>query len=81
LRILQIDSKSADVRLQPVILAKARHPTTTKGKDTVKKTQLLETLRRERADWEALLAQVDQARMTRPGVAGAWSVKDVITHE
>jgi len=46
----------------------------------MQKFQLLETLRRERADWEALLTQVDPAHMTRPGVAGAWSVKDVIAH-
>jgi uncharacterized protein (TIGR03083 family) len=44
------------------------------------KTEFLETLQRERAQWEALLAQVDPDRMTQPGVVGEWSVKDIIAH-
>jgi uncharacterized protein (TIGR03083 family) len=34
----------------------------------------------ERAEWDALLDQVGPARMAEPGVAGEWSVKDIIAH-
>ncbi|MCC7355804.1 MAG: phosphoribosylanthranilate isomerase [Anaerolineae bacterium] len=44
------------------------------------KAQFLDNLQTERARWEALLAQVDKARLTEQGVAGEWSVKDVIAH-
>ncbi len=46
----------------------------------MKKGELLKVLRRERAQWDALLARIDRSRMTQPGVAGEWSVKDVIAH-
>ncbi len=41
---------------------------------------LLDVLRRERAAWDALLAQVPPQRLTEPGVDGDWSVKDVVAH-
>ncbi len=47
------------------------------------KTTFLAALRRERAAWEALLAEVGalgEARMTQPGVIGEWSIKDIIAH-
>lgn len=47
------------------------------------KATFLATLRRERAAWDALLAEagaLDEAHMTQPGVNGAWSVKDSIAH-
>jgi uncharacterized protein (TIGR03083 family) len=44
------------------------------------KRKLLDLIRAERAQWDALLAQVDQARMTEPGMAGDWSLKDIIAH-
>ncbi len=44
------------------------------------KAEFLERQRRARAEWEALLAEVGPDRMTRPGTAGYWSVKDVIAH-
>ncbi len=44
------------------------------------KRQFLETLKMERARWEALLAEVGEARMERGGVTGEWSVKDIIAH-
>jgi len=44
------------------------------------KTEFRELLRSGRAAWEALLAEVGEARMTQPGLAGAWSVKDIIAH-
>ncbi len=44
------------------------------------KTTLLKTLIETRAAWEALLAQIDEEQMLKPGAAGKWSVKDVIAH-
>jgi uncharacterized protein (TIGR03083 family) len=44
------------------------------------KPRLLDLLRTRRAAWDAALAQVPAARLTEPGVAGEWSVKDVINH-
>src|SRR5215470_19364468 len=44
------------------------------------KTTFISTLRQSRAEWEALLAQIDEERMLQPGAAGKWSVKDVIAH-
>jgi len=37
-------------------------------------------LRSERAQWNALLAQVGLQRMEIPGVEGDWSVKDLVAH-
>jgi hypothetical protein len=48
--------------------------------DQMTKARLLEILRAKRAAWDALLARVPAARMTEPGVAGEWSVKDIIAH-
>ncbi len=48
---------------------------------TVKtKTQLLSELQDEQAAWEALLHTIDEERMTEPGVAGEWSIKDIVAH-
>ncbi len=44
------------------------------------KSIFLDTLRVERAQWEALLGEVGEARMLQPGAAGEWSVKDIIAH-
>jgi uncharacterized damage-inducible protein DinB len=44
------------------------------------KTVFINTLKQSRAEWEALLAQIDEERMLQPGAAGKWSVKDVIVH-
>jgi hypothetical protein len=44
------------------------------------KATFLDNLERGRAQWDALLAQVDKARMAAPGVADEWSLKDVIAH-
>jgi uncharacterized damage-inducible protein DinB len=44
------------------------------------KTKLIETLRAKRAAWDALLAAAPEERMTEPGAAGAWSVKDIVAH-
>lgn len=49
------------------------------GLDT-SKAQLLADLRSEQAGWEALLAEIGTDHMTQPGVAGEWSVKDIVAH-
>lgn len=46
----------------------------------MKKTTFINTLKETRAEWEALLAQVDEDQMLQPGAAGKWSVKDIIAH-
>ena len=43
-------------------------------------SQLLELIQQGRRQWDDLLAQVSEERMTQPGVAGDWSVKDIIAH-
>ena len=42
--------------------------------------QLLEVMRTARSNWDALLAEVGEARLTEPGVEGNWSLKDIIAH-
>jgi hypothetical protein len=44
------------------------------------KQQMLETMARTRAAWQALLADVGEERMTVAGVTGDWSVKDIVAH-
>jgi hypothetical protein len=44
------------------------------------KGQVLEAIDRESADWEALLAQVGEARMLEPGAMGDWTFKDLVAH-
>ena len=42
--------------------------------------QLLEVMRTARSEWEALLSEAGEARLTEPGVEGDWSLKDIIAH-
>lgn len=44
------------------------------------KAELIHELHKEYQNWQALLAQIDPARMDEPGMAGDWSVKDMIAH-
>ena len=44
------------------------------------KEELLTILWRMRADLERLVAEAGPSRMELPGVAGEWSIKDVIAH-
>jgi uncharacterized damage-inducible protein DinB len=46
----------------------------------INKETFLKMLQTTRAQWEALLKEVDEASMTRPGVEGEWSMKDIIAH-
>jgi hypothetical protein len=47
---------------------------------SMNKTELLDDLNKEQAQWEALLAQIGEARMDQAGVAGHWSIKDIVAH-
>src|SRR5579864_919180 len=49
------------------------------GLDT-SKAQLLDDLRSEQVAFEALLDEIGESHMTQPGVAGDWSIKDVVAH-
>src|SRR5260221_5710656 len=44
------------------------------------KAQLLSDLNDEQAQWEALLRDIGEDHMTQPGVAGEWSIKDIVAH-
>lgn len=44
------------------------------------KTQLLDEMRNEQTQWEALLRDIGEEHMTQPGVAGEWSIKDIVAH-
>jgi hypothetical protein len=46
----------------------------------ITKAYLLAELRAARNEWDALMAEVGEERMTQPGATGSWSVKDVIAH-
>ncbi len=47
---------------------------------SVNKAQLLDELKDENARWESLLDDIGEAHMTQPGVAGEWSIKDIVAH-
>lgn len=44
------------------------------------KAQLLDDLKDEQTQWEALLQDIGEEHMTQPGVAGEWSIKDIVAH-
>lgn len=44
------------------------------------KSDLLDWLQEENRQWEALLAQIGPERMEQGGVAGHWSIKDIVAH-
>jgi len=46
----------------------------------MRRSDLVAQLRSENEAWEALLADIGEERMEQPGVAGAWSIKDVVAH-
>ncbi len=58
-------------------MAKDEHEMTDEAKTTAR---LLELIRTERAAFNAWVARVDPARRDEPGVAGEWSLKDVVAH-
>ena len=46
----------------------------------ITKAQILQELRAARAEWDALMDEVGEARLLEPGATGVWSVRDVIAH-
>jgi uncharacterized protein (TIGR03083 family) len=48
--------------------------------ETLSKATLLENLRSDHADMEAILGGLTEEQMNRPGVIGSWSIKDLIAH-
>ena len=44
------------------------------------KSELLNWLQEEYQKWEAFLDQIGEAPMDQPGVAGDWSMKDIVAH-
>ena len=46
----------------------------------MRQADLLAELNAENEAWEGLLADIGEDRMEEPGVAGAWSIKDVVAH-
>jgi hypothetical protein len=44
------------------------------------KAQFLDDMRDEQAYWETLLRDIGEDNMTQPGVAGEWSIKDIVAH-
>jgi uncharacterized protein (TIGR03083 family) len=44
------------------------------------RADLLHTIERERAAWQALLAEVGEERLQEPGPMGAWTFKDLAAH-
>ena len=44
------------------------------------KSELIQHLEEENRKYEAFLAQIRPDRMDQPGVAGHWSVKDIVAH-
>lgn len=44
------------------------------------KAELLNGLHEEYRTWQALLDQIGPTRMIQPGVAGPWSIKDIVAH-
>ncbi|MGH2486960.1 MAG: ClbS/DfsB family four-helix bundle protein [Ktedonobacterales bacterium] len=49
-------------------------------KNNTSKARLLDDLRHEQAQWEALLHDIGEDHMTQPNVAGEWSIKDIVAH-
>jgi hypothetical protein len=48
--------------------------------DHMAKGELLEKIATSYANWQALVDRVPRERMTEPGFAGEWSLKDVLAH-
>ena len=46
----------------------------------MRKAELITQLNSENQAWEALLGAIGEERMDETGVAGAWSIKDVVAH-
>ena len=43
-------------------------------------SQFLKTIQQARIEWKTLLEPIDQSKMAQSGVAGSWSLKEIIAH-
>lgn len=50
------------------------------GSEKMNKRTLVDSMVATRKDWDELMAEVGEARMTIPAIYNGWSVKDVIGH-
>lgn len=46
----------------------------------MRKSEMIAAIKTGHDKWLGLLAEVGKERMTTPGVAGEWSVKDIVAH-
>jgi hypothetical protein len=46
----------------------------------MRRAELVAELNAEQAAWEGLLGEVGEERMEEPGIAGEWSIKDIVAH-
>lgn len=51
-----------------------------RGRHQVNKAELLTRMDKAHAEWQSLLGEIEQDRLTEPGVTGEWSVKDLVAH-
>ncbi len=42
--------------------------------------RFMQTLKSERAEWDALIARFGDAQLAAPGIEGEWSARDVVAH-
>lgn len=48
--------------------------------ETITKQSVLDVIDDERAEWDALIAKIDPARMEQPDFTGGWTFKDIVAH-
>lgn len=48
--------------------------------DSARRKELIHILESAQADLEQVIAGLDEGELTRPGVVGEWSVKDILAH-
>ena len=46
----------------------------------MRRAELVQQMNSEQEAWEGLLGQIGEDRMEEPGVAGSWSIKDIVAH-
>ncbi len=66
-----------------VILSKAKDLSARQGltgERIMDNKTFIDNLIDTRAQWDALIAQIDEQWMLEPDVEGKWSVKDIIAH-
>jgi len=49
-------------------------------KDPTSKSELIQDIHTARNEWDTLIAQIPHHRLSESGVAGSWSIKDIIAH-